>query len=220
MGPQAAFTMINIQSKFRPLHWFEILLSLNLGAMIVMAKSQFIFPLLERTKFLFTPRWNISYFDAGVPAFWLLATVFGACIWVVLRLSSRARINKWFLLRLGGIIAMVGLSIVRFYYLTFVGWYRSLYVAFDQASPFYLVEIVAIVGFVSLYPQLMVTWRAAERLGLAVLLGHFLLWSWLWWTKSMGYPWSMLYPLLAFCGSLAWGMYIRSLPPSRQPATD
>ncbi len=79
--------MIKIQSKFRPLHLFEILLSLNLGAMIVMAKLQPDFSFLQRTKFLFTPRWKISYFDAEVPAFWLLATVFGACIWVVLRLS-------------------------------------------------------------------------------------------------------------------------------------
>jgi hypothetical protein len=130
------------------------------------------------------------------------ATVLFLCVWML----SRFSFGGPFLRTVGGIVAVAGFPLASGYltsrgYLHMFGSLpRALLYAYAPNN-WLTVEVLASLVCIFLYAFR--KWPTSVGYGLFLLCLHFAIWTWL----VRGQP-SLIYPILGFFASLAWGLYV------------
>lgn len=155
---------------------------------------------------------------SGYFALWIPSTACAALIWLVLRLSARARLTQEFL-RLAGILIIAG---------PFEFWVGAAFIASAEGRAFWPVgwvhgaapfEMVAAIGYAALF--LSGRWQARPWPGVVLICAHYVFWYF-----AGMYPYGIPIPLshdpvayappLGVCAAVAWGAYVNEL---RRPGT-
>jgi len=144
-----------------------------------------------------------SHFTEGYFAFFVPACVLAVCVWLLLRLTSRARLTRAFLRSGSGVVAPVAAP----------AWWLVLYYKADEWSLFTVIQSVVVL-LILLYG---IWYVSAERTvpgrGVAVMLAlYYGFWFWQFGLYSSfgGYS-GPLAPAAGLCASVTWFLY------SRQP---
>lgn len=153
-----------------------------------------------------TPSYHFAFY-----CLWALSVV---ALFLFLRMLARLSLSDVFLRTFAGILAVLGFP-VAVGYVTVPG-YMHMFGSFARAilyayAPHRWLGIEVAVALMSIFLYIFLKWPV--RLGLLLLVSHFLIWTWF---ASLGGERSLLvYPLVGFLASLAWGAYVRQSRESR-----
>jgi|SRR5579864_1614711 len=143
-------------------------------------------------------------------AFAILWAISAVVVFLCLRVLANISIEDVFLRTFGGIVAVAGFPLIVGY-VSFRGYLRMLS-SFPRAllyayvpNRWLAVEVVACL--VCIFSYLFLKWPFKARWGLSLLVLHFSLWTW---SLLIGGEQSLLlFLLLGFPASIAWGSYIQ-----------
>ena len=149
-------------------------------------------------------------------AFTFLWAMSAAVLFLCLRMLARFSISDVFLRTFAGIVAVIGFPLAAGYisYLGYLHMLGSIPRALLYAyAPYRWLAIEVMAALVCVLLYVFLKWPSKARWGLLLLGLHFAVWTWL---VLLGF-FSLVYPLLGFLASLAWGLYVRQSAESPRP---
>jgi len=139
-----------------------------------------------------------NYFGTAIATLLLMI-----CVWVLLRLFSRAWITKELLRSVAGIVVLFITPAFWFYANQRNGWeYGWPY----RWAPF---EIAVVVVCVVLF--LAGKWPVRGWIALVLLAGHYIFWFWLFSTAYLASYVGPAGPILGFSSAVIWGLYVTTV---------